>query len=171
VRTGDDVAVRATRRRDEAILAAVSRIAPEDDETTRTMTVYVEIEQDPRPGEGRLAPGQFVRGLVSSSEGEIRYVVPRRAVKNDRVLLVENDTMVSGLVEADFEVEATFPALGLPDEQWVVLADPLPDGALVVVNAARALPEGVRVTPVPVSAPPAAASAPGIGAAPGSATE
>jgi hypothetical protein len=126
----------------------VRRIGPSDDQNTRTMTVYVEIEQDPRVP-GWLAPGRFVEGTVISQHAELRTVVPRRSLLGDRLLVVEDGRVRSRTVNVDFHVQGDFGELGVSAEQWAVLAAPLAQGAKVVVNATRTLPEGLRVEPVP----------------------
>ena len=65
----------------------VARVAPEADSTTRTLTVFVEVRQDPSRGHRLLRPGQFVIGRVESAGVEDWIIVPRRAVESDRVLI------------------------------------------------------------------------------------
>ncbi len=50
-------------------------------------------------------------------------------------------------------IQPTREMLGVVAEQWAVLAEPLPDGTLVVVNAARSLPDGTEVEPVSLGGP------------------
>jgi HlyD family secretion protein len=127
--------------------ATVSRIAPADDEQTRTATVYVEIAQDPASALA-LTPGQFMRARVVSSVQRERWIVPRRSVNGDRVLVVRDGRVMGKTVEVDFQIADRFPALGVPDEQWVVLVDALQPGDLVVVTPSRALADGLAVLPV-----------------------
>jgi RND family efflux transporter MFP subunit len=147
IRVGDDVDVRSTGPVDRRWRAIVARISPTDDASTRTMTVFVEIEQDPQRPDG-LAPGRFLRASVRSSQSEPRVVVPRRAMDGERVLLVRDGQVVSRPVAVDYEIEGVFPQFGLEDEQWVVLREPLDEGSEVIVNARRALPDGMRVQAV-----------------------
>jgi len=145
------VLLHATGESERSWPAQVARIAPEDDEATRTVAVYVVVHQD--SGEpGRLAPGQFLRGTVSSSDVQQRWVVPRRALMGDRILLVNDGRIVSRNIEIAFQIERELPQLGLPDEQWVVLREPLVEGDQVVANASRGLPDGLAVTAVPAQA-------------------
>jgi len=151
IAAGDDVLLHATGESERSWPAQVARIAPEDDEATRTVAVYVVVHQD--SGEpGRLAPGQFLRGTVSSSDVQQRWVVPRRALMGDRILLVNDGRIVSRNIEIAFQIERELPQLGLPDEQWVVLREPLVEGDQVVANASRGLPDGLAVTAVPAQA-------------------
>lgn len=124
--------------------AEVARIAPEDDEQTRTTTVYVEIEQNPRDPAG-LSPGKFVRGMVYSSRVEEQWIVPRRAIQGDRIRLVEDDRVRSERIRRAFSVRGEFPELEIPDDEWIALSDPLGNGALVILNGSRRLADGTRV--------------------------
>jgi len=144
---GDEVALWAGGDANRRWSARVMRISPVDDESTRTTVVFVEVEQDPQAPDG-LVPGLFVRGFVSSSAAEQRWVVPRRALEGDRILLVNDGEIISRGVRVDYQVERKFPHLGPPDEQWVVLGDPLSEGDLVVVTGTRTLRDGMAVQPV-----------------------
>lgn len=125
--------------------AQVSRIAPDDDPATRTMRVFAEVIQDPlKPG--MLAPGTFVQGVVTTGgDGEsasMRSVIPRRAISGQRIMLIDNGRIRTVPVEVDFHLHGRHPELGVPDTQWAVLRENLPDGALVVVDGSRTLAEG-----------------------------
>jgi RND family efflux transporter MFP subunit len=151
VSAGDAVTLRGSGPAGATWRARVSRIGPEDDALTRTMSVYVEVEQE--EGEALLAPGTFVEGAVLAGPATHHWVVPRRAVRDDRVLLVRDGRLVSRPVEVLFHVERSEPQLGVTDTQWVVLApQALAAGDQVVVNAARGLAEGAAVRAVPVNA-------------------
>ena len=126
---------------------SVHRIAPEDNALTRAMSVYIEVQQSPNDTL-LLPPGKFVQGTVISSMISNRYIVPRRALVGDRLLIIENDIVTSRHVKVDFHVQGDFPTLNVVAEQWAVLSEPLPNGSLIVVNAARSLPDGLRVEPI-----------------------
>jgi RND family efflux transporter MFP subunit len=147
VQAGDDALLTGSGSAMQAWSAQVTRIAPEDDQATRTMRVFVEVRQDP-VADVVLAPGKFVQGIVTSAKLEERWVVPRRALEGDRVMLIEDGRVTSRTVEVDFPVQAEVPELGLPDRQWVALRQPLKPDALVVVDAARTLAEGSAAVPV-----------------------
>jgi RND family efflux transporter MFP subunit len=148
VAVGDDVLLESQGAMLRSWEASVDRIGPEDDQTTRTMTVYVELEQDPA-GTGLLVPGRFVQGTVVSSRIEHRTVVPRRSLIGNRVLLVEANVVRSRPVRVVCHVRGDYPQLGVESEQWAVLEEDLPAGSLVIVNAARTLPDGTAVDAVP----------------------
>jgi multidrug resistance efflux pump len=147
VAAGDHVEMRARGTAPRTWLGRVARIAPEDDPATRTFEVFVEIEQDPARAD-LLAPGRFVEASVRASPPLERFAVPRRALRGDAVLLVEDGRIVTRPVEVEFTATALLPSLGLADDQWAVLAAPLPEGALVVTNLSRALVDGLPVEPV-----------------------
>jgi RND family efflux transporter MFP subunit len=147
VTVGDEVVLNAQDNATPPWQGEIRRISPLDDQNTRTMTVYVEIEQDPF-NPGWLAPGRFVDGRVISRRTELRYVVPRRSLLGERLLVIEDGTVHSRPVNVDFHVQGEFEQLGVSAEQWAVLVDSLDDGLQVVINAARSLPDGLRVEPV-----------------------
>lgn len=102
VRPGDTAELRgdAAGRAAAVWSGRVERIAPEADAATRTLTVFVVMEQDPADaGAALLQPGRFLTVAVSSSTTERRLVVPRRVVELDRV-------RVADPVDLDAEPEA-----------------------------------------------------------------
>ncbi len=146
VRRDDDVELLSRGSLGQSWIGTITRIAPADDEQ-RTMGVFVEVAQDPY-GPKVLAPGRFVEGFVTSRDAAPRFVVPRRAIVDGHVLLVLDGVIQRQEIRVDFYVTADFRQFGVAAEQWAVLADPLPDDALIVVNMSRSLREGVSVTPV-----------------------
>lgn len=125
----------------------VARISPTDDAQTRTLTVYVEITQDPASPTA-LAPGQFVEGVIAGQERHLRIIVPRTAVQAGRVLLVHEGVVRSREARIDFAVEGEFPATGLSDRQWATLTPELPAGVVVVIQPSRLLSDGMPVRAV-----------------------
>jgi multidrug efflux pump subunit AcrA (membrane-fusion protein) len=144
IRLGDAVTIRSTGVDDLSWTSTITRIAPEDDEMNRTMTIFVEIEQDPT-APGLLTPGRFVRAVVETEIERPRWIVPRRAIREDRVLMVEDNRIVSRTIHPDFRIEAELPQYGIDDRQWVVVRDELPEGALLVVNPTQRLVDGLQV--------------------------
>ncbi len=147
VAIGDEVVLAAHNAASDPWLGDVRHIGPVDDQNTRTMTVYVQIDQDPNDPR-RLAPGRFVQGTVLSRHAEMRFIVPRRSLLGGRVLLVRDGTVRSRAVNVDFHVQGDFEQLGVTAEQWAVLAGSLDNGSAVIVNASRSLSDGLRVEPV-----------------------
>ncbi|MEM9166412.1 MAG: HlyD family efflux transporter periplasmic adaptor subunit [Planctomycetota bacterium] len=136
----------------------ITRVAPEADERTRTVTVFVEIEQDPESDPGTLLkPGMFVRGEVVLDDGVERIAVPRRAVVGDRVLVAEPNTAEAGgsvyrvrsvPVQVNYSAEGELPRVEPVERQWVLLEpDSLEPGALVVISNLDSLIGGARVEP------------------------
>lgn len=149
--------------------APVKRIAPENDPATRTITVYVEINQaemsNPNEqGFSHLAPGMFVTGTLTSQRSQMRWIVPRRSVRNGRIHLIRDGVMTSRAIKSAFSLEQRFEQFGLPDDQWIALQqtpDDLQPGDLIVVNATASLADGDGATPVIASAPQARRGATG----------
>ena len=147
VAVGDPIVLREVADESRSWSSEVVRVAPEQDPAQRTLTVYAEVTQDPDRQVGRLAPGAFLEGVVSTAEPEPRWAVPRRSVRRGRVYLVRDQTVQSLEVETLFEVEQRVPASGLEDDLWVVLANDdgaLSRGARVVLNASPRLADGQR---------------------------
>lgn len=157
---GDPVEMRAADGSERRWWARVSRIAPIDDDRTRTVTVYVELHQSEgtQPnysGAELLTPGMFIEAVVNSQHTQRRWVVPRRAIREGAIRLVDEVRVVSRAVRIAWAFEGRVPALGLEDErQWAVLVDDeaLTPGRLVLVSAADGVLDGERVEPVVVEA-------------------
>ena len=124
LRVGDDVVLRAgpTRRWN----ATLSRIAPVDDETTRTLTVYVDLDAGDTGG-SVPAPGTFLTARLTPALARTATVVPRRSLVNGRIYLVQDDLVEPVKVRTLFEIDRQLPSFGLPDQRWVVLEEALQD--------------------------------------------
>ncbi len=126
----------------------VVRIAPEADASTRTITVFVEMNQDAQRA-GALLPGQFIMARVTGRGSEPRVVVPRRAVGRDRVLVVVDDGKVEvQAVTIERYIEATFAPIDPVETQWAVVRSGLEPGMKVIVVNAHTVPLGVVVRSV-----------------------
>jgi RND family efflux transporter MFP subunit len=147
VQPGDAVELRATN--DSALRwnAQIARISPTDDAQTRTVTVYAELRQTAQ-SDRPLSPGQFVTAVVTTGRAEPRWLVPERALRSNRLLLVEGDAVTSRSVEVEFLIEQQLPQTGLPDNQWAALRTPLAGGDLVIVNPSQSIVDGKQVEPV-----------------------
>lgn len=146
VRSGDRVLLKASGSIDRLWEGEVQRISPVDDQSTRTMTVFAE----PRPYAGLRdgvdlpAPGTFLSASVVSSATRSRAVVPRSAVRNERIWFVDGEGRIdSRPVQVAFPIESEDGS-----ERSLVLDTPLPEGVLVVVDGAAAPPPGTLVEPV-----------------------
>ena len=148
---GDPVTLRPTAGDAEMSWStAVTRIAPEEDAATRTVTVYAVLDSD-AAGPDPPAPGTFLEATVASGRQVERFIVPRRAIRGGRVQVVRDGVAVSVSIETDYVLAQRFPDLGLPDDQWAVVEDDesgLAPGDAVIVNAGSLIPDGQRVEPV-----------------------
>lgn len=150
VSLGDTVELSSDGASDNEWEGTVSRIAPEADPRTRTMTLFVTVEQDVtyamdhhRPvdaqGNRLLLPGQFVVGDVRGAPGEA-IVIPRHAVDKDRVMLVGAGTngearARSVPVVVSHYVDRTFGDLdGGVGTQWAVIESGIEPGERVIVT-------------------------------------
>jgi len=125
--------------------AHVTRIAPEDDSQSRTMIIYIDVEQNPISST-RIPPGLFLRGVVANTKSMTpRWVVPRRALRDDRILVVRDSILQSVPVVIDYSMTGEIPEFGLPDLDWAILETPLAVGDLVVVDPGGSLRDGMSV--------------------------
>ena len=135
--------------------AEVTRLGATDG-PTRTFSAFAEIDQSHVPlrnfaeGDGpyKLSAGAFALARLDTAEPEKRIVLPTRAIQEGRVRVIRNGEVVGVPVEVAFDVERTFETFGVPDTQWVVLKNPLPEGDLVVLSASMTILDGQPVEPV-----------------------
>lgn len=125
----------------------VARVAPEDDPESRTATVFIEIRQDPARPEA-LAPGAFVEARIASGGSERRLAVPRRAIRDEQVAVVEDGRIRMRRVTVAFRLSEQPGGAAVADADWAVLDDGPTAGALVVLDGSRSLAEGQLVEPV-----------------------
>ncbi len=165
---GDRVRLTSDGPADVGWNGVVSRIAPEADAGTRTMTVFVEVSQDldaayresrpsPRSGDPLLLPGQFVIGRVFTGAREPHIIVPRRAVDGDRIYLARTTTdqgngddepierAVSVEVRVLHHIEGLFPQIHPTETQWAVISTGLQNGDRVIVSNIDEMFTGLRV--------------------------
>lgn len=162
---GGRVELRPTNDMTHCWDATIVRMSPADDATTRTMTVFAEVDQKQLAAQfgtagaaNLLTPGQFLSATTWSASNAPRWVVPRRSIRAGRVLVVRDGIITSKPVMIDYLNEGAVPGSGVPDDQWAVLLDegqPLKAGDLVVLNASVALRDGDKISPV-TAAPDAA---------------
>ncbi len=154
VRVGDPAYLISTADPGLTWKAQVKRISPEDDPETRTFMSYVVVDQRDRIGSGDtttqapLAPGVFVRGTVVASHSETRVVVPRRSVRTQRVMIVQDGILISRKISEAYALDGPIPETGLPDEEWAVLDSGIEPGDVVVLTPTRSLSDGQTIEPV-----------------------
>ena len=147
VAVGNDVMLATTGSRKRTWPARVARVSPEDDPSSRTMRIYAEVTQ-PMVGEGHLAPGAFLEAEVTADQGQEGWIVPRRSVRKDRILLVRDGSIISIPISIRYPIRGEFEEFDIPDRDWVVLDKPLSPGEQVVLSPSRTLSDGMPVTPV-----------------------
>lgn len=132
-------------------VGTVIRVAPEADVSSRTITVFVEVDQDPADA-GRLLPGQFVHGRVMTRDEHERVILPRRAVQSDTVFVAgelqeEVRTIRKVPVRVAYSFEGMRPEIDPVETQWVALELGFePDrGSHVVVSLLDQVVTGMRV--------------------------
>ena len=145
VRIGDGVALRSAGFGKRRWNSRISRIAPEDDTNSRTMIVYIDINQRALQSD-EVPPGLFLRGEVKSlQDSRARWVVPRRSIREDRIYVVRDGIVRSIPVAIEYSVTGELPEFGLPDQDWAVLETLLNQGDTVVVDPGGSLRDGMRV--------------------------
>lgn len=159
-----DVVLHATNETNLTWSAKIKRIAPGNDDQTRTVAVFVELEQPDAAVDfgkarnvGLLVPGMFVEGVAISHRSEVRWVVPRRAIRSGRILVVNDEGEIeSRNVSVDYVREGVLPRFDVKDDQWAVLKDVPPTernpglrpGLPVLVNGSTSVRDGQKVEPV-----------------------
>lgn len=129
----------------------IVRVAPEADVSSRTITVFAEVTQDPTDA-NRLLPGQFVHGRVLTRDKLERVILPRRAVQSDTVFVASDLQSEVRLIEkvpvrVAYSFEGSRPDIDQYETQWVALElgqEPEP-GAHVVVSLLDQVVTGMRV--------------------------
>ena len=180
IRVGDGVTLRADVRADLSWEGVVARLAPEGDAGTRTLTVFVEVRQDPDGAGDLLRPGQFVVGDVRTERMERVLLVPRRVIADDRLYVaIESEAAEGGSITVARSVDATplFAVVGQRrdldplETEWIALehGGELREGDRIIVTNIDDLHDGLVVGvdgPDPaMPAGPATASGAGGGAA------
>jgi RND family efflux transporter MFP subunit len=145
VRVGDTVTLRSAGFGKRYWDARISRIAPEDDTTSRTIVVYVDLNQDPFSASS-VPPGLFVRGEVKSLRSDrLRWVVPRRSIRDDRIMVIRDSILRSIPVSIEYSITGKLPEFSVPDEDWAVLETVLDEGDFIVVDPGGSLRDGMSV--------------------------
>ncbi|MFK7882914.1 MAG: efflux RND transporter periplasmic adaptor subunit [Phycisphaerales bacterium] len=129
----------------------VTRLGPSTDAATRTITVFVEVVQD-RSQLDRLLPGTFVHGRVSSPDPQSRVVVPRRAIRSERVMTLtpvgDGFFTVSPVrVRTAYALDGQIESLDPSETEWAVLEPVagLADGVLIATTSIELLVPGAQV--------------------------
>ncbi|MEM9065435.1 MAG: efflux RND transporter periplasmic adaptor subunit [Planctomycetota bacterium] len=155
IRLGDPVSLRLDGPSTATWTARIARIAPEAEASTRTITVFAELAQDP-DGDSLLLPGQFVAADIASAV-ERRIIVPRLSITRDVLLIADPDEPGPGATVRSREVrvqhfyDGLIPELAPAETQWAVLEPgSLAEGLAVVPLNNGALLVGEQISPVSV---------------------
>lgn len=133
------------------VIGRVDRVAPEDDPQTRTLSAYIEFDGDDAK---RVPPGSIVEVVVESGNAGRSTIVPRRAIRGDRLHVVEGGAVRAVPVTRAFPYRGRVEGSGLDDVAWVVLEDDLPESTVIVLDASRRVGEpGSTIEPVTQGAP------------------
>lgn len=157
VAIGDPVRLDTVGQVPRTVIASVSRIEPEDSAAERTMVVHVDIPK--RAGSLGLAPGEFVEAAVDAVDPVQHSVVPRRSVRSERVMAVQDGRLVGVPVVVSHSYTGALEGSGVDDREWIVLGEQLPDGLVISVDGGRSIVPGARVRAIEPGAPPAAGPA------------
>lgn len=133
---GDEVELMSDSPLGRSWRGTIARVAPEADPATRTITVFVQVEQDP-VSDGLLLPGGFVLARVHSRTLANHVVIPRKALTGSQVFEIdENGRVALRDVEVAFHADdRTLPGLASASfSQWTVIARGLTPGELVAVS-------------------------------------
>ncbi len=158
VAVGDTVTLWTAGSELSAWESTVLRVAPEQDTATRTLTVYAEVSSAD-DGTPPPPPGVFLDARVQTADAQLRWVVPRRSLREGRVQVIVDGRLVSRAAQVAFYVNAVQPALGIADDQWAVIDEVLAPGDRVLIDAANRLPDGTEVLDAagtPTDTPPVA---------------
>lgn len=132
----------------------ISRLAPEAESQTRSITIFVEVTQeleaDERgmllPANGRLLrPGMFVVGRVFTNQPLANLLVPRRAVVQGGVLVVDMNSPARAQrveVETLFAFEGSFNGAPEGETQWYAVQAEIEEGQRVLVSNLDDLRDG-----------------------------
>lgn len=123
----------------------IERLAPEANASTRTLVAFAEVSQNAE-SDPLLIPGRFVRATVSSGAVE-RFVVPRRALLGDSVLVDEEGVARRRAVTIEYHIRAPFSQLHPTEQEWVVLAanSGLQAGDRVILSNVQEIRPGERI--------------------------
>lgn len=162
---GDRVELRADSSLEAEWEGTVVGIAPEADPASRSMTVFIEVEQqlDQAVRERRaineqggrlLLPGQFVVARVITSTSTPRIVVPRTAVERDRVMVAHQTSgqRAAGVpVRVLFHLDGSYPEIDPTESQWAVLegSPELDEGTIVITSNLDEVVDGTPVQAIP----------------------
>lgn len=151
---GDKVELRSQGAVDQCWTAEVKRFAPEGQQGNRTIVAYAELHQPAYSNEvfqdmdmAMLVPGQFIRATASTSKESARFIVPRRAVLDDCVFVMEAGSAQSRPVVVDYYIKGEFRSLTADDTEWAVLTETssINEGDQIIISNIQDMKSGKLV--------------------------
>ena len=145
---GDPVTITSAGYGGREWKSKITRIAPEDQSATRTMIAFADLSQS--PSHSQLLPaGLFVKAVVKDqSNTESRIVLPRRSIREDKIIIEQDGILQTVPVEIDYSIIDNIGYEGLPDYDWAVLKNELPAGTSLILVPSSHLRDGMRVNPL-----------------------
>lgn len=147
IATGDRVDLFPVGSDDEHWQSTVARIAPEDDPSTRTVTVYVQLDRKADHA-AILAPGRYLQGVVYSDAVQKHWLAPSRSIQADQIMVVRDGRVKTLPAKITHLLHIKFDGLKLDDENWAVLGTSLQAGDAIILTPSRLVSDGKRVQPV-----------------------
>ncbi len=134
IAVGQGISAQVAAYPDRSFAGTITRVLPEIDPQSRTLTVEAEIQNS----DGALKPGEFATVRITQTKSTLAVMIPAKAVKSDgetsRIFVVkegiaEERVVQTGLLEGDnIEIKE-----GLAENEMVVVSDlsTIQDGAIV----------------------------------------
>ncbi|MFG0251073.1 MAG: efflux RND transporter periplasmic adaptor subunit [Phycisphaeraceae bacterium JB051] len=147
ISVGDRVELCPVGSQDTTWLNTITRIAPQDDPTTRTFTVYVQFDKANEHTRD-LAPGRYIQGIVYSHTVEKHWLAPARSIQADQIMIVRDGRVLTLAADINHLIKKQFDQLGLADESWAILGTNLQQGDGIIITPSRLVSDGKQVEPV-----------------------
>lgn len=128
----------------------IARIAPQDDPTTRTFSIYIQFDQT-SPQTSELAPGRYVQGTVYSHVTQKQWLVPVRSIQADQIMIVRDGRVKTLPAQITHLIRKQFQNLNLEDQSWAILGTNLKSGDSIILTPSRLVSDGKQVQPVVVA--------------------
>jgi len=158
IRVGDRVWLKPSGEDSASWEGRVARIAPEAESSSRTITVFAVVEQGISSNAAPLLlPGRFVIGRIEGRVTTNAVPVPRSAISEDRVMIVDSaGTIRERAIDIQFYVDTKYPEIDRLETQWAIVSAGLSQGEHIVVSNLDELREGmaVRISDTPLSPAP-----------------
>jgi len=148
IHRGDPVIITSSGFGNRVWESRITRIAPEDQSTTRTMVAFADLSQVPESTQ-HLPAGLFVKAIVTDqSNTDSRIIIPRRSIREDKIIVEEDGVIKTIPVEIDYSIIDDIGYEGLPDYDWAVLKNELPSGTSLILVPSSHLRDGMQINPL-----------------------